>query len=448
MAYHNRNQRDSVLVCHRRYGKTVGVINDMVKRSIEEPMGKKRNDCRYAYIAPFRSQAKDIAWDYVKKYAGPIPGVTFNESELRCDMPNGSRIRLYGAENADALRGLYFDGVVLDEPADMAGSFYKEVVSPTLLDKQGWCTWIGTPKGRNAFYNIWTHANEHRDRFFTMMIRASESGVLLQGDLENEKIKIGDDVYNQEYECDFSAAVRGSIYGKEVQKAREDFRVKAFAIEKGFPVYTFWDIGQSDYTCVWFVQFIGRDICLCDYYSANKMFPAHYANKVMAWRDTHQVTIGGNYLPHDAANAGPSGRTYMSYLQEAGLSNMHVVPRTPDVWLGIHELRSIFPRVFIHSDNCGKQLGDANEKIPSGIDCLEYYHTREKSDNGIISEQPVHDEFSHGADAIRTMAEAYRLGMIVNTSHNSPSNHYVKPTVMRGESNGISPIKIRHKVIR
>ena len=81
-----------------------------------------------------------------------------NESELRVDLVNGSMIRLYGADNPDALRGPYLDGVVLDEFADMKPEVWHEVVRPMLADRRGWATFIGTPKGKNEFYRLYQNA--------------------------------------------------------------------------------------------------------------------------------------------------------------------------------------------------------------------------------------------------------------------------------------------------
>ncbi|MDE7372106.1 MAG: hypothetical protein K2N07_10300, partial [Desulfovibrio sp.] len=110
--------RFSVLVAHRRFGKTVLVVNHLIRQALLSgcPRGS------YGYVAPFRNQAKLVAWDYLKHYTAPIPGRTVNESELSIGLPSnggGAKIRIFGADNPDALRGLYFDGVVLDEVAQM-----------------------------------------------------------------------------------------------------------------------------------------------------------------------------------------------------------------------------------------------------------------------------------------------------------------------------------------
>src|SRR5262249_14241428 len=170
---HSRKQRWSVLVCHRRAGKTVATLNDLIRGAVNEckPEG------RYAFIFPQRNQAKDTAWRYLRRYAEPLLAKPPNESELRVDLVNGSMIRLYGADNPDALRGPYLDGVVLDEFADMKPEVWHEVVRPMLADRRGWATFIGTPKGKNEFFRLYESAK--RDpAWFHMMLKASESALL------------------------------------------------------------------------------------------------------------------------------------------------------------------------------------------------------------------------------------------------------------------------------
>ena len=111
------DKRWSVGVAHRRAGKTVGCVQKLVKGALECQLPQPR----FAYVAPLFSQAKDVAWEYVKSYARKL-GASIHESELRADLPGNRRIRLYGADNPERLRGLYLDGVVLDEYAESAQS--------------------------------------------------------------------------------------------------------------------------------------------------------------------------------------------------------------------------------------------------------------------------------------------------------------------------------------
>ena len=118
---------------------------------------------RYAYLAPTYRQAKAVAWDYLKQFAGGIPGIKFHETELRCDLPNGGRISLLGAENPDSLRGIYLDGCILDEVADMPESVFPEIIRPALSDRKGFCYFIGTPRGHNAFFDLYEQASNTKD---------------------------------------------------------------------------------------------------------------------------------------------------------------------------------------------------------------------------------------------------------------------------------------------
>ena len=140
--FNMKKYRWSVLVCHRRFGKTVCMINHLLMSALRST----NKAPRYAYIAPTFKQAKSIAWDYMKQYTSLIPGVKFNETELRCDLPNGARITLLGSENSDGLRGIYLDGCVIDEYANVQGKLFTEIIRPALSDRKGWCVFIGTPQ--------------------------------------------------------------------------------------------------------------------------------------------------------------------------------------------------------------------------------------------------------------------------------------------------------------
>ena len=202
------NHRWGVIVCHRRMGKTVMAINHLLRAAI---MCQHPNP-RYAYLAPTYRQAKAVAWDYLKQFAGNIPEVKFHETELRCDLPNGSRINLLGAENPDSLRGIYLDGCFMDEVADMPESVFPEVIRPALSDRKGWCFFVGTPKGQNAFYTLYETAVISNE-WYTAVHRASETDILDGGELASARETMTADQYAQEYECSWVANVPGAIFG-------------------------------------------------------------------------------------------------------------------------------------------------------------------------------------------------------------------------------------------
>ena len=203
--------RFTVLVCHRRWGKTVFAVMELILAALFST----RPDFRGGYVAPFRKQAKDVSWDYFKKYAKVIPGIAFNETELTATFPNGARVTLYGADNADSLRGLYFDYAVLDEVADMKPYVWGEVIRPALADRQGRCLFIGTPKGMNLFFELYNRGNSKMNGWNSLVYRASDTKDRIPWitgeELDNARADMTDAQYRQEMECDFNASCDNTL---------------------------------------------------------------------------------------------------------------------------------------------------------------------------------------------------------------------------------------------
>jgi len=221
-----------------------------------------------------------------------------------------------------------------------------------------------------------------------------------------------------------SVPMAGTIYGEELDLMREQKRICEFKAETKYPACTFWDIGCSDYGCIWLVQFVGRDILILDYFSETGEPAATYAAKCREWELKYSIVIRKHYLPHDAEQRSKgTAKPYTHDLAVAGIrrQDIIVIPRTPDRWIGINHLKTMLPKCYIHSVNCALASENPGETIPSGIDCLDYYHRRVLTTDGMIYEEPVHDVYSNGADALRTMAEADRQGMIEGTSSSNKS---------------------------
>jgi hypothetical protein len=213
------------------------------------------------------------------------------------------------------------------------------------------------------------------------------------------------------------AITEGAIYGEELLSLRSQGRVRPFKPDQVSPLYSFWDIGVSDYTCIWLLQFSGLDILAHDYYTWHGGTPAHYAAQMLQWERTYGAPIKRHFLPHDANNRGVVGKTYTDALREAGLTGITVVPRTPDLWIGIKHLRTLLSRFYFNPETTEKDFELPSQRIlPSGLGALEGYHTVVEAIGGTIKENPVHDEASHGSDALRTFAEAHLRGMLEGAS--------------------------------
>ena len=160
------------------------MINHLLMTALES----KLKNPRFAYIAPTFKQAKSIAWDYIKQFSEKIPGVRFNETELRVDLPNSARITLLGSENCDGLRGIYLDGCVIDEYANVNDRLFPEVIRPALSDRKGYCVFIGTPQGmNNNFYDMYQHAQKNISDWFYFKGKASSTGIVDAEELEKAK---------------------------------------------------------------------------------------------------------------------------------------------------------------------------------------------------------------------------------------------------------------------
>lgn len=391
LSLHDNLKRWNVVVCHRRFGKTVFAINELLKQCLT--CDKERP--RYAYLAPTYKQAKTIAWDYLTHYSRPIPGVKVNQSELRIDYPNGGRIQLFGCDNPDALRGLYLDGCILDEYAQMPSSLFGEVIRPALSDRKGFAIFIGTPKGKNAFYDLYKNASQ-LDEWMTQTYRASETKLVDDAELADARNIMTEEEYQQEYECSWTAAIRGAVYGKEIATAYKDKRITFVPIEPTIEVHTFWDLGISDAMSIWFVQAVGKEIRLINYYQNNNEGMQHYINYLEDFKRSHNIRYGDHFAPHDIeVRELSTGKSRRDTAREMGI-NFRVV-RQHNVEDGLEAARRLFSRLWIDENRC-----------QYGIECLSQYHYEFDDKKGIFKANPVHDWSSHCADAFRQIAMGWQ----------------------------------------
>ena len=384
LPFHGRTKRWACIVAHRRAGKTVATVADLLTCAL----ATSKQNARYAYIAPFHAQAKAIAWDYLKRYAREV-AVKVSESELQIELHNGSRVRLYGADNPDSLRGLYLDGVVLDEYGDMRPTVWGEIIRPLLTDRKGWAVFIGTPRGKNHFHEIAETARDADDWLY-MTLKASETRLIEQSELTDAAKHMTPEQYAQEFECAFDVPALGAIYAKELASAREQARIGRVPYDGAALVHTAWDLGIGDATAIWFYQVVRSEIHLIDYYENSGQPITHYLS-VLAGKPW---AYGKHYVPHDAA--GRELGTGKSIVDMMSAQNVHpvIVPRM-DVEMGINAARVLFARCWFDEAGCRE-----------GMDALSNYRRSYNERLGEFKDAPVHDWASHGADAFRYLASS------------------------------------------
>jgi len=392
-------------------GKTVLCINDLIYRALID--GKE--DGRYAYIAPYYSQAKSIAWDYLLRYSQPVLAKA-NQSELWIELVTGARIRLLGAENCDALRGNYLDGVVMDEFADMKPSIWGAVVRPLLSDRKGWATFIGTPKGHNAFWEIYNNATKDPN-WYVKVLRASQTGILDKAELEDAAKAMTEDQYLQEFECDFESAILGAYFGKEMRQLTDDGRIREVEYDPLFPVHTAWDLGYSDDTAIWFFQVVHGEIRCLDYHSSNGQPVAFYAGIIQSREKERGYVYGTHWLPHDArARTLSSNRSVIEQLgDKIPIKSIKIAPNLK-LQDGIQASRLALTRTWF------------DHKCNDGIECLRQYQREYDEDKKVFRDKPRHDWTSHGADAFRYLALTWKDEAKIVTAEDSIRGVFVGKT--------------------
>ena len=217
-----------------------------------------------------------------------------------------------------------------------------------------------------------------------------------------------------------NAVIKGAIYGEQISRMRREKRIIDFSVDPSYPLWSFWDLGQSDHTSMGLFQFTGRDYSVIDTFTWKGEDYRFYLSKIEEWERKYGF-ISADFLPHDGNHKqGAMKHSWKDAFEQGGRKNVHIVPRTPDRWIGIRHLRALLPRMWIHATNCDvvREVGYGfdSEEIPSAITCLESYHTMPTESGARIMEMPVHDHTSHTCDMFRTFSEAHARGMLQGNS--------------------------------
>ncbi len=376
--FHERSQRWACIVAHRRNGKTVACVNDMINAGLST----KKHKAVYSYIAPYRNQAKTIAWEYMKSYTDGMRLSDPNETELSVRLARtGATLRLFGADNDQAMRGMYNDGAILDEFGDMRPRTWGEIIRPTLADRNGWAVFIGTPKGHNGFYDIHQIAQTMPD-WYSLVLRASETGIIKESELEDLRLNSGmtEDQYLQEFECSFEAAVQGAFYGREMNLAEKEGRITSVDYDPDEPVHTAWDLGWTDDTAILFYQFIAGEVRIIDGESHSGRDIPFYVGLLRS----KPYKYGQHWLPHDAkpATLAAQGKSILQQLWELGVKG-YITPRLDRID-GIQAARKLLPRCWFDRGRC-KEVTES----------LKLYQREWDDDKKVFKQTPRHDWTSH-----------------------------------------------------
>lgn len=384
------------MVCHRRAGKTVASINEIVHRALYS----RRKRPRYAYIAPLLKQGKKIAWEYLKEYTQGLEKKKPSESELSVVLRNNdSEVSIYGADNPDSFRGQYFDGVVLDEYGDMSPSVWGKVLLPTLSDRSGWAVFIGTFKGKNHFYRVFRRSQGldldededpeyFRKNWFNLLLKASESGILSDEELKLQRTEQDEEEYQQEYECNPNAVVKGTYYAKLLTQLEAKGQIYSdLEYDPDQPVEVVFDLGYTDSTAAWFYQKRPGGIALIDFLQDDSKPLSFYFDRLTERPYQYQTL----WLPHDArAKSLQTGRSTVEQFLSAGFP-VKIAPKL-DLQHGIDAVRKVLPMCHFH------------KKCEDGVEALRHYKRAYDDEKKCFSDKPEHDWASHASDSFRYLA--------------------------------------------
>lgn len=359
--------------------------------------GRKLTRPHFLYLCPEKEQARNVAWDEFKNFLEPIPGMHFDNNRLVITFPNQAKIYLNGADDPHRLRGMYFDGVVLDEYAQMPSVLWDEVLRPALSDRRGWAIFIGTVRGEDKFWEKYNYAKTGRDpNWFGKLFKASDTGYVPEAELIEAKRSMTIAAFKQEYECDPTAALKGAYYAEVFDYLDKENKINdKIDHDPGKVCYTAWDLGMNDKTCIWFIEQGEEHWRVIDYYENSGKDLTHYANVVKSKPYVYQKHI----LPHDAAQRSLStGLTRKQQLAKLGLKCS--IAKKVGVNDGINATISILYKCKFNSVKCKE-----------GLNAMRQYRAEYNDKLEVFKPTPLHNWASHAADAFRYFATGVKKSM-------------------------------------
>jgi len=395
-----------ILTWPRRSGKDEVMLNH-VACAVHERVGN------YWYCAPNYAQCRKAFFDAVNPHTGKkridmaFPNElreATNVQEMKITFKNGSTVQFVGSDAFDSLVGSTPAGIVFSEYA-LANPAAWAFMRPILLENNGWAAFVSTPRGKNHFYELFQFA-ETSDDWFSELLTSDDTNVFSDEQLQEELKEMvaangeayGDALWRQEYHCSWDASLPGAIYGEELAWMHKNERILEVAHEPEYPVHTAWDLGFSDETAIWFWQIIAGELRLIDYHESSMKSIEFYADLLKKYGIEKKYTYGTHWLPHDARprTLASGGKSILQQLLAYEIGKCIIAPRL-DIEEGIQATRATLKVCWIDEKRCAV-----------GIEHLKQYRRSWDEEKKIFSSAPVHDQHSHGSDALRVLSLVWR----------------------------------------
>jgi hypothetical protein len=365
--------------------------------------GNELRDPRFIFVASTIGQAESIAFQYLKNFTEKIPGVKYNITKLRCTFPHPRglcTIQLVGADSYQVHRGGYADGICFDELPLYPKEVRDRVFLPMLSDRLGFSLQIGTPNGVDHFHDLYYAALKMPEIWLAEIANVYDTNIIHPDEIENLKNTMSKEAFAAEFECDFHATPQGQFWAKEMNELRRNGQITEVPYDPSAPCSTYWDLGISDSTSIFIIQFIGRgEIHVIDYIEDHGHGLDYYLKLLRAkgyFYDTH-------YLPFDIAHRELStGIRRIDYLIEHGIKDYVIMPKCKnqtELQEDIHRVRLTLPNCWFDEVKCAR-----------GIKALSSYQRIYNEKTQTFSPQPQHDWSSHAADSFRGFCRMYENG--------------------------------------
>lgn len=389
-AVEQKGFRKALVVMPRRAGKDITAWNIMIRAAIKT-VGI------YFYCLPTFRQARLVIWDSItnsgERFLDYIPKELIekiNSQEMKITLVNGSIIQLIGSDTYDtSLVGTNPRMIVFSEYALADSRAYTLAARPILNANEGTAIIVSTPRGKNSLWELYNIAQNSKE-WFCQKLTLDDTQHVSKTDIEREIAsgEISRDLVEQEYYCSFTVGHEGSYYAKYIDKMRLNGQIGIVPWEASFKVHTAWDLGVRDSTSIIFFQTIGQTVRIIDCYEKNKEGLEHYV-KVL---ESKPYSYGKHIFPHDirVMELG-SGITRIEKLRQLGIKV--TIAEDHEVMDGIESVRSAFSKTWI-DEKLGAPL----------IKALENYRQEYDSKRNIYKMTPLHDQYSHFADAMRYLA--------------------------------------------
>ncbi len=365
----------------------------------------------YLHCFPNYSQGKRAIWDSIHStddgdslgYLDHFPQELIsskNSSEMMLKLKTGSIYCVMGLDgkNAQRARGMNPRFVILSEYAFMdPESWYT--LEPRITQNNGTAVFLSTPNGQNHFYSLYNYAKTNPKEYFSSFLTIEDTKTVNPAHIENLRREgVPEDFIQQEYYCSFTRGAEGSYYGKQIQRARDEERITALSVNPSLPVFSAWDIGVGDHTSIWLFQCLDSGkINFIHYYENQGELAEFYCRYLDNWKQKNDIMWGRHYVPHDMNHTEWTGGDRVEAMRNLGFA-VDVLKRETPIDEGINRVRATLPFCSFDQVQCAR-----------GIKCLDFYRKKYNDVLKVYHDEPCHDQWSHGADAMRYACQGIKF---------------------------------------